>query len=904
MSVRIHQLSKEIGMENKELIQLLLSRGFEVKSASSTVDNISADSLREEFASAGEAAAPVVEAEAVAAESEAITAPSLPAGVIVKSAEDIKREREDREKALIAAAKPTPTVPPPTVPPPTVPPTVLPELNKVAGPPKPPSGPPKPPAGPPRAVLPSGPSQPPLAPQFSMPGVKTSASVEAEKAQRAEAAKPQPKAPLPVVPPVAKMTQSPAPIPSPSNGPPKPPSPAGPPKPPSSVGPPKPPTSVGPPKPPTSVGPPKPPTSVGPPKPPTSVGPPKPPSPVKAVDPDLSVAAQGDGDEASVEAVAPAPKIIHVKPPIVVRDFAGDIGVKPFKLISELMEMGIFASMNQTIEETIAAQIAGRHGFTLEIHHRGETQAEKNEKKKPVKLADDDPRFLKSRPPVVCILGHVDHGKTTLLDTIRKANVVSGEAGGITQHIGAYQIEHNAHKITFIDTPGHAAFSLMRERGANVTDIAILVVAADDAFKPQTDEALKFAKEANNAIIVAINKIDSKGANVDRVKQQMQEKGIAPEDWGGETISVEVSALKGTNISNLLDMILLQSEVLELKANPTCPASGIIIESQVEVGRGPTATVIVERGTLKKGDALLCGEAYCKVKSMTDADGNVLKEAPPATPVKVVGWSDVPASGARFTTEKSEKEAKRAAEGAMQARKLADAASKEELARSSGAVTVEDLFAAIENQQRKSLRVIVKSDVHGSTEALVNALQNIESDKVDLDVISKGVGMITKNDITLASAGGAMVIGFNVRLDNGVQSLAKHHDIRIVQHEIIYELIDQVEEAMAELLEPELREKKLGATEIRQVFNVGKTRTVAGCMVTEGSIKRGGTARVMRSGVCVHESKIDTLKRFKDDVKEVRAGYECGVHVAGYEAYEEGDVIECFSVEEIRASLR
>ena len=856
MSVRIHQLSKEIGMENKELIELLLSRGFEVKSASSTIDNISAESLREEYASTG-AAASADEPTEAPAEAEASQAASLPEGVIVKSAEDIKLEREAKEQAKeqakIEGANPKPVeAPAPVAPAPPV-------ARTPSGPPKPPSGPPKPPAGPPKAVLPMGGAKPPVAPKFTMPGVKSTASVAAEKAQQAEAARPAPavKPPVASAPPVA-------------------------------------PTHAGPPKPPSPAGPPKPP------KPPSPAGPPKPPSAVKPVEP----AAEVEAVEGDVEAPVAAKKIIHVKPPIVVRDFAGSLEVKPFKLISELMEMGIFASMNQTIEESVALQIATRHGFTLEIHHRGETQAEKNEKKKPVKLADDDPRFLKPRPPVVCILGHVDHGKTTLLDTIRKANVVGGEAGGITQHIGAYQIEHNDHKISFIDTPGHAAFSLMRERGANVTDIAILVVAADDAFKPQTDEALKFAREANNAIIVAINKIDAKGANVDRVKQQMQEKGISPEDWGGETIAVEVSALKGTNISDLLDMILLQAEVLELQANPTCPASGIIIESQIEVGRGPTATVIVERGTLKKGDALLCGEAYCKVKSMTDADGKVMNEAAPATPVKVVGWSDVPESGKRFSSEKNEKAAKRAAEDAMQARKLADAASKEEESRSAGAATIEDLFAAIENQQKKSLRVIVKSDVHGSTEALVNALKAIESDKVDLEVISKGVGMVTKNDVTLASAGGAMVVGFNVRLDNGVQSLAKHHDIRIIQHEIIYELIDQVEEAMAELLDPELSEKKLGATEIRQVFSVGKNRTVAGCMVTEGSIKRGGTARVMRAGVCVHESKIDTLKRFKDDVKEVRAGYECGVHVAGYEAYEEGDIIECFSVEEIRPSLR
>ena len=749
MSVRIHQLSKDLGMENKELIELLKSRGYEVKSASSTVDNISAEALREEFA----AQAPQP------AEPEASVAPKLPEGAFVKSAADIEREHQEKP--------------------------VTKDVEKAAKAPNP------------------------------IPGVST---------------------------PTADSTHA---------------------------------------------------------------GPPKAPEAAKAADAEQKPAAEsieGEGPEAP-EAEAGNLKKIHVKPPIVVRDFAGEIGLKPFKLISELMEMGIFASMNQTIEESVAVQVAGRHGCELEIHHRGE-QNEKSGSSKPKveKPDDDDPKFLKPRPPVVCILGHVDHGKTTLLDTIRKANVVKGEAGGITQHIGAYQIDHKDQKISFIDTPGHAAFSMMRERGANVTDVSILVIAADDAFKPQTEEALKFAKEANNAIIVAINKIDAKGANIDRVKQQMQEKGIAPEDWGGETIAVEVSALKGTNIDNLLDMILLQVELLELKANPSCPASGTIIESQIEMGRGASATVIVERGTLKKGDALLCGEVYCRVKTMTDADGNQLKDAPPATPVRVTGWSEVPASGTKFSTEKNEKAAKRCAEENMQVRKLDDAASTQQQS-TEGAATVEDLFAAIENQQKKCLRVIVKSDVHGSTEALVQALKAIESNKVELDVISKGVGHITKNDITMAGAGGAMVVGFNVKLDNGVQSLAKHHDIRIVQHAIIYELIDLVEEAMADMLDAEYTEKKTGAAEVRQVFSVGKTRKVAGCMVTEGLIQRNCIARLMRGSELIHESKIDTLKRFKDDVKEVRAGYECGINVAGYDDYLEGDTIECFAVEEQRASL-
>jgi translation initiation factor IF-2 len=780
-------------MENKELIALLKSRGYEVKSASSTVDNISADALREEFAAQAPQAQPV---EAETTTGSPVT-PKMPEGAFVKSAADIEREHQEKSDAEEAEKA-----------------TKAPKLVDPAPATSPPANPPS---------LPAGGQTKPSSAQIASTPISTATP---------------PKAPSPT---------------------------------------------------PATVTPP--------------AGPPRPPAAPKAVDADEAPVAESPEDLEVPATEAGALKKIHVKPPIVVRDFAGEIGLKPFKLISELMEMGIFASMNQTIEESVAVQVAGRHGCELEIHHRGE-QAEKGASKPKVEKPDvDDPKFLKPRPPVVCILGHVDHGKTTLLDTIRNANVVKGEAGGITQHIGAYQIDHKGQKISFIDTPGHAAFSMMRERGANVTDVSILVIAADDAFKPQTEEALKFAKEANNAIIVAINKIDSKGANIDRVKQQMQEKGIAPEDWGGETIAVEVSALKGTNIDNLLDMILLQVELLELKANPTCPASGTIIESQIEMGRGASATVIVERGTLKKGDALLCGEVYCRVKTMTDADGKQLKDAPPATPVKVTGWSDVPASGTKFSTEKNEKVAKRCAEENMQVRKLHEAAKTQQKNTEGGATTVEDLFAAIENQQKKCLRVIVKSDVHGSTEALVQSLKAIESDKVELDVISKAVGHITKNDITLASAGGAMVVGFNVKLDNGVQSLAKHHDIRIVQHAIIYELIDQVEEAMTDMLDAEYTEKKTGAAEVRQIFSVGKTRNVAGCMVTEGVIQRNCIARLMRGGELIHESKIDTLKRFKDDVKEVRAGYECGINVAGYDDYQEGDTIECFAVEEQRASL-
>jgi translation initiation factor IF-2 len=769
MSVRIHQLSKEIGMDNKELIKLLQSRGFEVKSPSSTIDNISAESLVEEFASKNKEAVDSEENEVKkqAIVSKEVPKVAIPKGPIVRSANEINQAREQNKTAR---ANNQPSAKPPV--------------------PKPPQ------AVPPSAQVP-----------------KTNA-----------------------FPPVEKQVPTPPKIPS-------------------------------------------------------------------RAKPNTVEDTAFVGDDKSEESIENS-KIIHVKPPIVVRDFAIQLGLKPFKLISELMEIGIFASMNQIIEESVAVDLAKQHGFVLEVHHRGEGQVEKAEKKEIKKPDEDDPKFLKERPPVCCILGHVDHGKTTLLDAIRNSSVVDSEAGGITQHIGAYQISHNDQLISFVDTPGHAAFSNMRSRGTNVTDIAILVIAADDGFKPQTDEALKLAKAANNTIIVAINKIDAKGANVDQVKKEMQEKGIASEDWGGETVTVEISALKGTNINELLDMILLQSEVLELKANPTANPSGTIIEAQIEQGRGSVATVIVEKGTLKKGDALVCGESYCRVKSMMDAQGTILTSAAPSTPVKILGWSEVPKSGDRFSKEKNEKSAKRIAEEAQSKRKIDQSKQSAEAKAEGNSASVEDLFAAIENQNKKCLRLIVKSDVHGSLEALVNGLGAIESSKIDLDIIGQGVGNITKNDVTLASAGEASIVGFNVKLDNGVQSIAKHEDVQLIQHSIIYELLDQVEDAMADMLEAEVVESKSGAAEIRQVFSISKGRQVAGCMVTEGIINRSGTARLYRGKKMIFEGSVDTLKRFKDDVKEVRAGYECGINIKDCDDYKEGDLIECFVVEKKKASLR
>jgi len=591
-------------------------------------------------------------------------------------------------------------------------------------------------------------------------------------------------------------------------------------------------------------------------------------------------------------------KIIHLKPPVIVRDFATALGLKPFKLTGELMEMGIFAGMNQSIDESVAAQIAERHGCMLEIKHRGEAAAPVAPKAKVEKPAEDESKFLEPRPPVVCILGHVDHGKTSLLDAIRKAHVAAGEAGGITQHIGAYQVDFKGRRITFLDTPGHAAFNKMRARGASVTDIAVLVVAADDGFMPQTDEALKHIQAAKVALIVAVNKMDMKGANLDRVKAQMQERNIAPEDWGGQTITVPTAAVKNQGIDDLLDYILLQADVLELKANPKAEAAGVIIESQIDVGRGPTATVIVQRGTLGVGDAIVCGANFARVRAMFNDRGESVKEAPPSTPVKIIGWSGTPDSGATFRAVKNAREAEKLAEEEQERLKkelvLQDSKPKE--------VSVEKLFAEIAASQQKTLRVVLKCDVFGSIEAVRHVLDGIKSQKVALEIVSGEVGMVDKNDVLMAGAAGAVVIGFNTRLENGVTPLAKHHGVRIETFEIIYELGDKVREMMADLLEPDLREVKLGAAEVRQIFPVSKG-FVAGCLVTEGKVIRNAMARVRRGREMLFEGKVGTLRRFKDDANEVRAGLECGIRLDGFDGYQEGDAIECIEIQKVRASL-
>lgn len=814
MSVRIHEIAKQTGVASKEIIELLKERGYDVSTASSGIDPISAESLIEEL---GKKAEPEAASDPTSTESppeepkkqeapESPTAP--PISAFVRSKEDIDREKEEKRQEEENKRKSAATAPPiPTPPPPPAPQAKA------------------PPAAPPPSA-PSTAAPPPVTPPAAAP-------------------KAAPPAPAPATPAAPVAVAPPAGAPPPLAG-----------------------------RPPATPG----------------IGAPPPPLNQPA---DEEAAEEGESAAEASDDI----KVVTVKPPIVVKEFALEIGLKPFKLISELMEMGIFSSMNQNIDEEVAVKLAERHGFLLEVKHRGE-EKQPAPKKKVVEV--DQSKFLEPRPPVICILGHVDHGKTTLLDHIRNANVVSDEFGGITQHIGAYQVEHGDQKITFLDTPGHAAFSKMRERGAHVTDLAILVVAADDGFMPQTDEALKFAEDSGNPIIVAINKMDSKGADIDRVKTQMQERNIAPEDWGGETISVAISALKGENVDDLLEMINLQSEVMELKSSPKGPASGTVVESQMEVGRGPTATVIVQQGTLKVGDAIVCGESFAKVRAMMDDNGKNLKSALPSTPVRIMGWSDTPSSGDEFTVVKNEKTAKGIVEERTLERRRG--ASVEEEEEPKKPATIETLFEAIEKTRKKVFKVVVKCDVHGSTEAVTDILEAIQSDKVDLEVITAEVGGISKQDVDLASTSDAAVIGFNVKLESGVAPIAKHAGVNIMQFNIIYEMVDKVMEAMADQLEPELSEKTVGSAEVRQLFPVGRT-TVAGCLVSDGKISRDAKARVLRNGTQIFKGKISMLKRFKDDVKEVRNGYECGVQVTDFGDFEEGDVIECFEIEKKRASL-
>jgi len=613
--------------------------------------------------------------------------------------------------------------------------------------------------------------------------------------------------------------------------------------------------------------------------------------------------------EAAKPAAPAAPKfavpetgeIITIKPPIVVRDLANALKQKPFIIIGDLMKLGVFATVNQAIDEKIARQICAKYGFRFEVEKRERGAGVVHATEKKVELDfEDKPEELKPRAPVVTIMGHVDHGKTTLLDVIRKTNVAAGEAGGITQHIGAYTIsvphperKNELAQITFLDTPGHAAFSSMRARGANVTDIVVLVVAANDGVMPQTLEALNHARAAKVPILVAVNKIDHPNATPLKVRQQLQDKGLVPDDWGGDTIFVDVSALTRQGIDKLLEMILLQADLLELKANPNRRAKGNVIESGVEPG-GPTATVLVRKGTLHVGDIILCGEFYGRVRALINEEGQRLKEAGPSVAVKVLGLNGVPDAGLEFSAVEDEKLAR---EHAAQREFEAKIESQEDRK-----VTLENLFATLQAAQSKVLKVVVKADTQGSVEAIVDALKKIESEKVSLEVIHSDVGAITENDVALASASNGIILGFHTRLDSTAAEKAKRESVQIKLYAIIYELIDEVKEAMAGLLEPVSKETVIGSAEVRKIFELSKGAPVAGCMVSSGRIVRG-KVRVRRRKDVIYEGVTQSLRRFQDEVNEVRAGMECGIRIEGFGEFQVGDAIECYTIEKVAAKL-
>ena len=595
-------------------------------------------------------------------------------------------------------------------------------------------------------------------------------------------------------------------------------------------------------------------------------------------------------------------KVIQMKPPIQVRDLATRLNLKPFQLIHELMEMNVFATLNQTLEEAVAKKICEKRGLIFMAEKRKEgggvhkvAPVVEPPKAKPVPSAN-----LKPRPPVVTFMGHVDHGKTSLLDAIRRTKVASGEAGGITQHIGAYTVKRGESCITFLDTPGHEAFTAMRARGATVTDIVVLVVAADDGIKPQTLEALRHAQAAKVTVMVAINKIDLPGANLDKVKGQLQELGLAPEEWGGQTVVCEVSATKGTGIEKLLEMIGLQAEVLELRADPTGHARARVIETQIETGRGPTSTVLVQSGCLKVGDSFVCGPHLGKVKALLDDAGNPLKNgAGPSVPARIVGLSGAPAPGEEVVVVGSEREARSIVEERQEAERVSRLAAGP--AAPSG-VTLENLFASIAEGQKKCLRIILKGDVQGSVEAIVESLRKIQTQKVTLDIILSTIGPISESDILLAKASGAVVIGFSTKTDNSAANAAKREGVQIKLFSIIYELVDQVKEAMTGLLDPELRESPLGNALVKKVFELSKFM-VAGCQVQSGRITKSGRARVIRKKQPIYDGGVVTLKRFQEDVPEVRQGLECGIRLGNFDEYEEGDIIECYQLEKVAQTL-
>lgn len=600
----------------------------------------------------------------------------------------------------------------------------------------------------------------------------------------------------------------------------------------------------------------------------------------------------------SVEPAVVEDNVIRVVGGITVKELAGRLGVPANKLIAELMRMKILATVTERLDINVVRDIAEKHGFGFEHEKKAAGHSESLQRQTVVEeeAEEDRPEDLQVRPPVVTFLGHVDHGKTSLLDKIKNTAVAKGESGGITQHIGAYSAEVSGRRITFLDTPGHEAFNAMRARGANLTDIAVIVIAADDGIMPQTREAIKFAQDAGVTMLIAINKVDLPGADVNKVKQQLQADGLTTEDWGGGLVACEVSAQTGEGINTLLEMILLQADVLELRANPHRRAFGYVIESQLEAGQGPTANVLVCNGTLQIGDFVLCGEHCGKVKALIDDFGVSLKKRAPGYAVKLLGLSGVPDAGAQFKVYSNEKTARMLAEQAGMQKKGDSLAGNKES-------SIEALFQQIKESNELELKVIIKADTHGSLEAISHSLKKIQSDKVSLNIISSGTGNVTVSDIKLAGSANAVIFGFHVGREQGVKAAAKHESVEFFMLQIIYELIDHVRSLMTDMLPPLIEEHKRGKAEVRQVFPMGKKDVIAGCMMVGGFVTPKCKARVIRDNNVVYEGPISSLKHFQNEVKQVKEGQECGVRLAGFLTIQDGDVLEFFELEEKKQAL-
>ena len=579
--------------------------------------------------------------------------------------------------------------------------------------------------------------------------------------------------------------------------------------------------------------------------------------------------------------------VVEIGDTITVKELCEKLGKPTADVIKNLIFLGVMAGVNQEIDFATAEKLCEKYEVIAE---RKEEETELEAFEEDTDIVEEN---LEKRPPIVTIMGHVDHGKTSLLDAIRKAKVTDTEAGGITQHIGAYTVTLNGEKITFLDTPGHEAFTAMRARGAQVTDIVILVVAADDGIMPQTKEAISHCKAANVPMIVAINKIDRPGANVDRVKQELTEHGLVAEDWGGDTICVPVSAKTGENLDSLLEMILLTAEMQELTADPNRKSKGTVIEAKLDKGRGAVASLLIQNGTLHVGDSILVGSTYGRIRAMFDDMGKKIKSAGPSIPVEVLGLSEVPAAGDRFVVVKDEKTARNMAE--IRKDKI-----KTESHQASHRVSLEDLYSQIQEGKVKELSIIVKADVQGSVEAIRQSLEKLSTDDVKVRVIHGAVGAITETDITLAAASNALMIGFNVRPDSNAVAMAEKDGVDIKTYRIIYDAIEDVKSAMIGMLDPEYKEVINGKAEVRMTYKISNVGTIAGCYVTDGKIVRNSEVRVIRDGIVIFESVLASLKRFKDDAKEVNKGYECGLSVERFNDLKEGDIIESFTMEAVK----